>query len=53
MAKVKIIKNMIDKYSGMPIRQGTILNISNQKRVKELLEAKVAVEVKEGETNEK
>ena len=53
MAKVKIVKNMIDKYTRIPVREGTILTIDNQKRVKELLDAKVAVELKEGDINEK
>lgn len=47
MAKLKIIKNMIDRNTGLPYREGTVMMVADSKRVKELVEAGVAVEIKE------
>lgn len=53
MAQLKIIKNMIDKNTGISYREGTVMTVADSKRTKELIDAGVAVEVKQSqkETN--
>ena len=47
MAKLKVVKNMIDKNTGIPYREGTVMTVADSKRIKELVEAGVAIEIKQ------
>lgn len=49
MAKLKIIKNMIDKNTGILYREGNIMIVADSKRIKELIDAGVAVEIKQAQ----
>lgn len=53
MTRLKIIKNMIDKNTGVPYRKGATMTVVDSKRIKELIDAGVAVDVKQSqkETN--
>lgn len=53
MTRLKIIKNMIDKNTGVPYRKGSIMTVVDSTRIKELIDAKVAVEIRQSkkETN--
>lgn len=47
MSKLKVIRNMFDTQCGVPRREGDIFVVENPKRVKELIDKKVVVELKE------
>ena len=47
MARLKVIRNMFDVQCGIPRREGDIFVVENPKRVKELIDKKVVVELKE------
>lgn len=49
MAKLKVIRNMIDKNTGVVRITGDVFEVNDKKRIKELLDAKVVEEVKENE----
>ena len=38
---------MIDKNTGLPYREGTLMTVADPKRIKELIDAGVAVEIKQ------
>lgn len=47
MAKLKVVKNMIDKNTGLSYREGALMTVADHKRIKELVDAGVAVEIKQ------
>ena len=47
MARLKFVKNIIYKNTGSPYREGTIMTVASPKRIKELIKAGVAVEIKQ------
>lgn len=47
MAKLKVLKNMIDKECDIPRRAGDVFEVNDPKRIKELIDKKVVVELKE------
>lgn len=49
MAKLKVIRNMIDKNTGVVRITGDVFEVNDKKRIKELLDAKVVEEVKESD----
>lgn len=51
MTKLKIVKNMIDKNTNIPYRKDMLITVVDAKRVKELIDAGVAVEIKETSKN--
>ena len=46
MAKLKVIRNMIDKNTGVVRITGDVFEVNDKKRIKELLDAKVVEEIK-------
>lgn len=47
MAKLKVIHNMIDKNTGVVRYTGEVFEVNDKKRIKELVDAKAVVEIKE------
>lgn len=47
MAKLKVIHNMIDKNTGVVRLVGDVFEVNDKKRIKELVDAKAVVEIKE------
>ncbi len=47
MVKVKIIKNMIDKNTGWPYREGSLIEVQTKKRYDELLKAGVIEKIED------
>lgn len=47
MAKLKVIHNMIDKNTGVVRLVDEVFEVNDKKRIKELIDAKVVVEIKE------
>ena len=47
MAKLKVIRNMIDKNTGVVRYAGDVFEANDANRIKELLDAKVVEEIKE------
>ena len=47
MAKLKVIRNMIDKNIGVVRYAGDVFEVNDANRIKELLDAKVVEEIKE------
>lgn len=47
MAKLKVVKNMIDKNTGLSYHEGALMTVADPKRIKELVGAGVAVEIKQ------
>ena len=47
MAKLKVVKNMIDKNTGLSYREGALMTVADPKLIKELVDAGVAVEIKQ------
>ena len=39
MAKLKVVKNMIDKNTGLSYREGALMTVADPKRIKELVDA--------------
>ena len=46
MAKLKVIRNMIDKNTGVVRYAGDVFEVNDANRIKELLDAKVVEEIK-------
>ena len=51
MAKLKVIRNMIDKNTGVVRYAGDVFEVNDVNRIKELLDAKVVEEIKENNSN--